>query len=143
MEPESSGVLHNKEVACASLEPICAGSAMVCHLAKAKVGDFLRGQWNWYWTDSLDTTGSTAEAALGKKMNRSNISPSGGWLGTLSNSALQDNIALSFILSKQASKQCHLLWPFLFLVRQGRDSETLYVFVPCALLLCFRLFLAC
>lgn len=89
--------------------------------------------------DSLGTTWSTAEVALGKKMDRSNISLSGGWLGTLINSALQDNIALSFILSKQ----CRLLWPFLFLMRLGRDSEILYFFVPCALLLCFRLFLAC
>lgn len=115
-------MIHKKE-ACPSLDPVCAGSSMVCHLAQAEVGGFLQGQWNWYWTDSMGATGSTAEVALGKKMDRSSISPSGGSLGTLINSALQDNVGLSFILSKQA-----MSFPlaFLFLVRQERDSDTVY-----------------
>lgn len=94
LQPESPRVIHNKE-ACPSLNPICSGSGLVCHLAKAKVGDFWWGSWNWYWTDSLGTIGSTVEVALGKNMNRNNIHRSEGWLGILINSALQDNIALS------------------------------------------------
>lgn len=77
LQPESPQVIHKKE-ACPSLDPVCAGSGMVYHLAKAKVGGFLQGQWNWYWTDSMGTTGTTAEVALGKKMDRSSISPSWG-----------------------------------------------------------------
>lgn len=47
LQPESPQVIHKKE-ACPSLDPVCAGSGIVYHLAKAKVGGFLQGQWNWY-----------------------------------------------------------------------------------------------
>lgn len=138
LQPETRQVIHDKE-GWPSPDPICAGSGMVCHLAQAKAAGFLWDRWNWYWTDPLGTTGSTAEVALGKKMNRSHIGPSGIWLGAMLNSALQDNIALSFILSKQAMSS-PLAIPIPHETRERLWNPLL--FVSCTLLLCFRLFLA-